>query len=68
MSQSIFKHNPNTLNFYHPLEHAYLSAYLGVDCPEMARNFDPYDPGECDPLLDSDEYQNDGIFRLRPSC
>ena len=66
MSTKPFKHNPETLDRYHPLEHAYLCDYLGIERPAIALEFDPYAPGEYDQVLDEDEFQSDGIFRLRP--
>jgi hypothetical protein len=66
MSTRPFKHNAQTLELFHPLEHAYLCDYLGIERPPVARALDPYAPGECDRVLDQDEFENDGVFRLRP--
>ncbi len=60
-----FKHNPKTLELYHPLEHAYLSDYLGIERPDCAKSINPHAPEERGSVLDEDEYESDGIFRLR---
>jgi hypothetical protein len=62
-----FIHNPQTLDYYHPLEHAYISDFLGVARPDCARALNPHAPEELDKVLDHDEYESDGIFRLRPA-
>ena len=68
MSTKPFTHNPETLNYYHPLEHAYLCDYLGLERPDCAKGLNPHAPAERDEALDHDEYVSDGIFRLRPAC
>jgi len=67
MSAKPFNHNPQTLDYYHPLEHAYISDFLGVVRPDCARALNPHAPEELDKVLDHDEYESDGIFRLRPT-
>jgi hypothetical protein len=68
MNARTFVHNLQTLDYYYPLEHAYLSDYLGVERPACAKALDPHAQEERDPALDDDDYQGDGIFRLRPDC
>ena len=63
-----FDHERETLAYYHPLEHAYLSDYLGLERPDFAKGLDPFAPEACDQPLDGDDYSSDGIFRLRPAC
>ena len=67
MKAHSFVHNPKTLEYYHPLEHAYLSDFLGVERPDCAKELNPHAPEERDQVLDQDEYVSDGIFRLRPT-
>ena len=67
MSTKPFVHNPETLECYHPLEHAYLCDYLGLERPDCAKALNPHAPAERDEILDHDEYVSDGIFRLRPT-
>ena len=67
MSAKPFNHNPQTLDYYHPLEHAYISDFLGVVRPDCAKALNPHAPEELDKTLDHDEYESDGIFRLRPA-
>ena len=67
MNTQTFIHNPQTLDYYHPLEHAYLSDYLGVERPDCAKALNPHAPEERGPALDQDEFESDGIFRLRPA-
>jgi hypothetical protein len=67
MNAKPFVHNPETLDCYHPLEHAYLSDFLGVERPACAKALNPHAPEERDQVLDHDEYTSDGIFRLRPT-
>ena len=68
MSTQPFVHNPDSLDYYHPLEHAYLCDYLVLERPDCARAINPLAPEELDAVLDHDEYVSDGIFRLRPGC
>jgi hypothetical protein len=67
MSTKPFIHNPETFEYYHPLEHAYLCDYLGLERPDCATGLNPHAPTERDEVLDHDEYVSDGIFRLRPT-
>jgi len=67
MNAQSFVHNPKTLDYYHPLEHAYLSDYLGLERPDCAKALNPHAPEERDQVLDHDEFVSDGIFRLRPT-
>jgi len=65
MTTRSFNHNPETLDYFYPLEHAYLSDFLGQPRPDIAQEIDPFSSEHLAGPLDEDEAESDGIFRPR---